>query len=1364
VIFAFCTGDSLGSAELDADITKHTIAKAMNRGYSTVQVARMIGVDELTLLSLLEVSRNPASEEAPTSEIAVERTVQRKYRFPCPCGATMITSEKTVICTDCGKAFGIRRVGRRRHRWNIAPHREAQSVWELGDLRKLVIYAALCALILGLAARADQVTQLKSTDYVNDFAHVVDQNTIAQIHEICEQIDKKAHAQIAVVTVKSLDGSDIENYAVALFHQWGVGSKTTNRGVLILYAIDDHRARIEVGYGLEPILPDGKVGGFQLEVIPLMRAGSYSKALLLVTSRVAAVIAQDAGVQLTTLQLAPAPEDVATKQDAASQDFSKEGAVFEQITTRVVFQPDGTYTYDQHTRVRVQSDAGVRQYGILRFPYQASVGGVDVQDVRVTKPNGSVVSTPLDSIQDMTSEVSREAPMYSDLREKHVPVKGLEPGDTLECSVRWRLEKPLATGQFWIGHQFLKNAIVLDEQLEISVPREREVKLKSQTIQPTTREENGRRIYTWKTSNLESVSVEEQKKVQNYDAMRGLLPPSDVLISSFRTWEELGRWYGRLQQEKIQPSPEVKEKAEELTKGLSDDDAKLLAIYNYVSLRYRYVAISFGIGRYQPHAAAEILGNQYGDCKDKHTLLAALLSAVGIRAYPALINSRMAVDADVPSPGQFDHVISVVAKGNTLSWMDTTPEVTAIGYLVYPLRGKPALVIMPDKVAFQTTPTNSPFANKLASTVTAKLGADGTLQAHVDTMFSGDDGIYFRYTFRRVPQSQWKDLIHQMFYGGRLGGTIGDVGASPVERTEEPFNVAYDYALKDFAGGDKHRFTVPLAPLSIPEVKDEDLNRKIPLWLGYVGEYQYESRIELPKGWSATTPVPIDFKESFAEFQGSSEVHEGMLITKRRLLLKASEVTPDQLKSYKTFQKAISDDHNTYIFLRAPADIASIVPAGTPAQGPDRLAQLIRDVATLPGSSNTHALQAEQDARKSMQTKDYTSAITALKYAVSIDATFSRAWIELGLAYAYSKDKSSTLDALQKAVEADPKQVLPYKLLAFNYMLLGNRDNAIATWQKLQGIAPGDSDLAFYLGALYLEQKRYPEATSLLESAAKSNPSDAYAQVMLGTVRLRSHNTNQGLDALHKALEIDSGPLILNNVAYELAEAGTNLPEALGYSQRSVKEVEEQSQKVDLENIQKADLQLSSTIGAYWDTLGWIYFKMGDLARAESYLNSAWQLRQDGLVGDHLGQVYEKEQKLPTALHMYNLALEANPRLEETQSRMRNLAHVHLPKNRMSAAEELTLMRTIKLPSITKDTVSADFDVLIVPGGTIDKANFSRGSELLRHAGESLEKTPVEEPFPPNSTVRLLRRGTLSCSGSRCSFVFYRPSVGAGAN
>jgi uncharacterized protein len=170
-------------------------------------------------------------------------------------------------------------------------------------------------LALSLAAWAEPVSQLKYTGYVNDFAHVLDPGTAAQMEDLCHQIDDKAHAQIAVVIINTLDDNDIESYAVALFKQWGIGAKATNRGVLILYAIQDRHARIEVGYGLEPILPDGKVGSFQREAAPLMHSGDYSQALLLVTTRVADVIATDAGIQLTNVQSrAPArpvrqPED-----------------------------------------------------------------------------------------------------------------------------------------------------------------------------------------------------------------------------------------------------------------------------------------------------------------------------------------------------------------------------------------------------------------------------------------------------------------------------------------------------------------------------------------------------------------------------------------------------------------------------------------------------------------------------------------------------------------------------------------------------------------------------------------------------------------------------------------------------------------------------------------------------------------------------------------------------------------------------------------------------------------------------------------------------------------------------------------------
>jgi uncharacterized protein len=161
------------------------------------------------------------------------------------------------------------------------------------------IRAAIVLLALPLLLWAEPVSQLRPTDYVNDFAHVLDPTTIAQLDNICQQLDQKAHAQIAVVTVNSLDGSDIESYAVALYKQWGIGSKATDHGVLILLAVQDRKYRIEVGYGLEPILPDGKVGGFGREAVPLLRQNDYNGAVSLLTSRVADVIAQDAGIELT---------------------------------------------------------------------------------------------------------------------------------------------------------------------------------------------------------------------------------------------------------------------------------------------------------------------------------------------------------------------------------------------------------------------------------------------------------------------------------------------------------------------------------------------------------------------------------------------------------------------------------------------------------------------------------------------------------------------------------------------------------------------------------------------------------------------------------------------------------------------------------------------------------------------------------------------------------------------------------------------------------------------------------------------------------------------------------------------------------
>lgn len=168
-------------------------------------------------------------------------------------------------------------------------------------LLKLAVFLALAA----QCVYAEPIASLHPTNYVNDFAGVLDASTGARLNALCKQVEEKAHAQIAVVTVKSLDGQDVVSYAVALYQAWGIGPKSSNRGVLILLATQDHKYWTTVGYGLEPILPDGKVGGLGREAVPLLRNGDYNGAVTLLTSRVASVIAQDAGVTLEGVPTAP---------------------------------------------------------------------------------------------------------------------------------------------------------------------------------------------------------------------------------------------------------------------------------------------------------------------------------------------------------------------------------------------------------------------------------------------------------------------------------------------------------------------------------------------------------------------------------------------------------------------------------------------------------------------------------------------------------------------------------------------------------------------------------------------------------------------------------------------------------------------------------------------------------------------------------------------------------------------------------------------------------------------------------------------------------------------------------------------------
>ena len=116
-------------------------------------------------------------------------------------------------------------------------------------------------------------------------------------------------------------------------------------------------------------------------------------------------------------------------------------------------------------------------------------------------------------------------------------------------------------------------------------------------------------------------------------------PGPDVQLTTFTDWKQIAERYAKLQGDRMTIDDNVRKKADELTKGASTPEEKARRLYDYVALDIRYVSISLGVGRFQPHAASEVLESGYGDCKDKHTLLAAMLKVEGIPSYPVLIDS-----------------------------------------------------------------------------------------------------------------------------------------------------------------------------------------------------------------------------------------------------------------------------------------------------------------------------------------------------------------------------------------------------------------------------------------------------------------------------------------------------------------------------------------------------------------------------------------------------------------------------------------------------------------------------------------------------------------------------------------------------
>lgn len=1023
---------------------------------------------------------------------------------------------------------------------------------------------------------------------------------------------------------------------------------------------------------------------------------------------------------------------------------SEEAAIFERILNHVRFENDGTDVTETEAVVKIQSQAGVEEFGQLVFGYSSATEKLEIDYVRVRKPDGQIITTPESTAQDFAPDVLKEAPMYSDYRQRHISVAALQPGDTLEYRTVTRVTTPLAAGNFWYEATFPKGIVVKEDRLIVDIPKAREIKLKSPTHQPEVQNTADRRIYTWTVKNIQPDRDRDRDKEKDSEEADDQTP--DVQLTTFTDWKQIAEWYAKLQGDRMTIDDTVQKKADELVKGSDTPIEKARRLYDYVARNIRYVSISLGVGRYQPHSAADVLQSGYGDCKDKHTLFSAMLRAEGIKSYPVLIDSTRQLDEDIPSPAQFDHVITAVrfSAGPGLTWLDTTPEVTPFGLILYQLRNKQAVLASDDNEAgIQWTPADSPIKSFMHFSLDGKFTPFGALDATLEMTAQGDRDWPMRAAFRRVARAQWKDFVKALTAQWGLPGDVDDVQLDSLEDTSKPFHLKFHLHQDQY-------FVVPSAsvnfrpipPLNLPAVRASAKN-KDPLNIGPEGDIDYRVRLQFPANYTVHTPTAVKMSRDYGDYSSSYTLTKGVLEGERKLVVKTNEVAAVRRSDYESFRNAAHSDEDQLLTCTIVTPEGQLAEAGSKLEGT--------------------AAELQKAGMKSLQSKDYRSAIDLLKRAVDKDSAIKDGWYDLGEAYAAANNHAEATAAFRKQLEQDPNHQHANLDLAIELQQTGKTTEAIAAYRKQLEATPYDKSTHKNLGLLLAQLNKDAEARTELEAAAALPPDDPEIKLALAQVYTRQGEKSQAQE-LMKGL---TGSATADNTQdiYAAALANDIDPtQTENEAQQVLYDIGSQFDSGEFDRLGPSAFSSMRLVALSWARIGWAKFQRGETLSAMQFLNSAWMLSQSPTVANRLAQVYEKQGQTEKARHMYALSIAAagNANTKDKQDSEARLAKLTSdPPSSGKAAdpspdpkkanEELIEARTVKLTQITTQPATAHFNLVFDSSPRPERADFAEGDESLRPAAAQLRENDFPIRFPDVSSIKIIRQAKLTCTPSACT-------------
>ena len=1036
----------------------------------------------------------------------------------------------------------------------------------------------------------------------------------------------------------------------------------------------------------------------------------------------------------------PAQNALAEPVAATATDrYRDEPLVFERLDTDTRMNADGTGTVVSRIVVRVQSEGTARNLSVLSLSFASATQTASYDFVRVHKKDGTTVETPVSDAMEMSSEVSRQAPVYSDIKEKHLPVRALSVGDTLDYQARVVLNKAEAPGQFWGGSHFIAaGAVVLQQAVTLSVPVDTYVQVYSPRHPATSVTRDGMKVWTWTSTQVKPSQRDENGKMTpadlkdpDTDADGRSLP--SVAWTTFRSWEDVGKWYRGLIDPRAQPTPAVKAKADELTRDAQSPEAQVQAMYRFVATGIRYVGISFGVGRIQPHDAADVLANGYGDCKDKDTLFEALLRAKGFTTAPALIGAGIAPVVDLPSPTNFNHEITTVdLPGTGRIWLDTTAEVAPFRLLSPVIRDQEALVLPATGAAtLIKTPADPPFAYNETFESVGTLSDKGVLKSHIVMTVRSDAEFAYRGMMQRISPSQWDEAMGYVSAGMNLGGKVSNADLRQ-DDPAGPVHMGFDYTREDFADWKNNRIFANFPTLEVVTL-DKDKAPDYDIQFGAPRTLVARSTITVPEGDRMELPSAVHAERPYMTFDKKYRFSDGKFMAERTLVIKQRKLSKDQWKDYLAFAKeADFEDGEKY---------AVLIPSGVKANA---------------GSAANDPAGPAEASRSAQALLDSIAA-----------AERSRDW--------------DTLRRLaQEGIAKYPEVERIHSWMAYSENHDRKFDEAIADYQaELKAFPEGDDYPVVQLANLLYYRKRYTEEVDLLKRYASRDTAQFVSMTVAADTAMGDHEAAlavlrdylskhpenramrtaevQTLQGLHRndeaaiaakqALDGADDPNLINNNAYYLSQMKVDLPLAEESSRKSIVMFEKITSSGAVAEANTKAFAQSSQMVAAWDTLGYILLIENKPKDAEPYIVAAWFNAPDTVTGRHLMQVYEAEGRKAEALRVGRMAIGNSGTAKSTEGDEIKVAVTQMEKDGVVVTRKPTSLQEMRTFTIVRPKGISGSGIVRLQLGTggICDLMLASGDAALKPLLNDIRKLSMPDAVPAGVAAKVLRDAVLYC-------------------